>query len=138
LGTKKRDAKAFRQIPYLIPIAWQATAMEPCKTIYAELEALEGESVPTLSFLPGFPAADFADCGATVVAYGATQADAARAADAVAARVMASEAAFKGRVYLPDEGVREAMALSQGASKPIVIADTQDNPGAGGDSDTMG
>jgi microcystin degradation protein MlrC len=138
LGTKKRDAKAFRQIPYLIPIAWQATAMEPCKTIYAELEALEGESVPTLSFLPGFPAADFADCGATVVAYGTTQADADRAADAVAARVMASEAAFKGRVYQPDEGVREAMALSAGASKPIVIADTQDNPGAGGDSDTMG
>lgn len=138
LGTTKRDAKAFRQIPYLIPIAWQATAMEPCKTIYAELAALEGESVPTLSFLPGFPAADFPDCGATVIAYGATQADADRAADAVAARVMASEEAFKGRVYQPDEGVREAMALSQGASKPIVIADTQDNPGAGGDSDTMG
>lgn len=138
LGTTKRDAKAFRQVPYLIPIAWQATAMEPCKTIYAELEALEGESVPPLSFLPGFPAADFPDCGATVIAYGATQADADRAADAVAARVMASEAAFKGRVYQPDEGVREAMSLSQGASKPIVIADTQDNPGAGGDSDTMG
>jgi microcystin degradation protein MlrC len=86
LNTPQRDAKAFRQIPYLIPIAWQATAMEPCKTIYAELEALEGESVPTLSFLPGFPAADFADCGATVVAYGATQGDADRAADAVTAR----------------------------------------------------
>jgi len=138
LGTSERDAKAFRQIPYLIPIAWQATAMEPCRTIYAELEALENESVPTLSFLPGFPAADFADCGATVVAYGATQAEADRAADAVTARVMASEAAFKGRVYQPDEGVREAMALAAKASKPIVISDTQDNPGAGGDSDTMG
>lgn len=138
LGKTQRDAKAFRQIPYLIPIAWQATAMEPCKTIYAEMSALEGESVPTLSFLPGFPAADFADCGATVVAYGATQADADTAADAVVARVMASEAAFKGRVFQPDEGVREAMALSAQARKPIVIADTQDNPGAGGDSDTMG
>jgi microcystin degradation protein MlrC len=138
LNTPQRDAKAFRQIPYLIPIAWQATAMEPCKTIYAELEALEGESVPTLSFLPGFPAADFADCGATVVAYGATQGDADRAADAVTARVMASEAAFKGRVYQPDEGVREAIALATRATKPIVISDTQDNPGAGGDSDTMG
>jgi microcystin degradation protein MlrC len=138
IGATQRDAKAFRQIPYLIPIAWQATAMEPCATIYAELVALEGESVPTLSFLPGFPAADFADCGATVVAYGATQGDADRAADAVAARVMASEAAFNGKVFQPDEGVREAMALAEGATKPIVIADTQDNPGAGGDSDTMG
>lgn len=138
IGRQERHAKAFRQIPYLIPIAWQATAMEPCKTIYGELAALENESVPTLSFLPGFPAADFPDCGPTVVAYGATQADADRAADAVAARVLASEAAFNGRVFQPEDGVREAMRLARGATKPVVISDTQDNPGAGGDSDTMG
>jgi microcystin degradation protein MlrC len=34
--------------------------------------------------------------------------------------------------------VRLAMALAKSAKKPIVIADTQDNPGAGGDSDTTG
>ncbi len=136
--TGARPAKAFRQVPYLIPIAWQATAMEPCRTIYAELAALEGEAVPTLSFLPGFPAADFPDCGATVLAYGATQADADHAADAVLARVMASEAAFKGRVFSPEDGVAEAMRLAGTATKPVVISDTQDNPGAGGDSDTMG
>lgn len=136
--TGARPAKAFRQVPYLIPIAWQATAMEPCRTIYAELAALEGEAVPTLSFLPGFPAADFPDCGATVLAYGATQADADRAADAVLARVMASEAAFKGRVFSPEDGVAEAMRLAGTATKPVVISDTQDNPGAGGDSDTIG
>jgi len=138
LGKAERPAKAFRQIPYLIPIAWQATAMEPCRTIYAELAALEGEAVPTLSFLPGFPAADFPDCGATVLAYGATQEHADSAADAVMARVMKSEAAFNGRVFDPDAGVREAMRLAVSATKPIVISDTQDNPGAGGDSDTMG
>lgn len=138
VGTEARPAKAFRQVPYLIPIAWQATAMEPCRTIYAELAALEGPAVPTLSFLPGFPAADFPDCGATVLAYGATQADADRAADAVLARVMASEAAFQGRVFSPDDGVAEAMRLAETATKPVVISDTQDNPGAGGDSDTMG
>ena len=138
IETGARPAKAFRQVPYLIPIAWQATAMEPCRTIYAELAALEGEAVPTLSFLPGFPAADFPDCGATVLAYGATQADADHAADAVLARVMASEAAFKGRVFSPEDGVAEAMRLAGTATKPVVISDTQDNPGAGGDSDTMG
>jgi microcystin degradation protein MlrC len=30
------------------------------------------------------------------------------------------------------------MELAESATKPIVIADTQDNPGAGGDSDTTG
>ena len=138
LATGKRPAKAFRQIPYLIPIAWQATAMEPCRSIYAELAAWEGETVPSLSFLPGFPAADFPDCGPTVVAYGTTQAQADAAADAIARRVIASEADFKGKVFDPDAGVREAMRLAASATKPIVISDTQDNPGAGGDSDTMG
>ena len=40
-------------------------------------------AVPTLSFAPGFPAADFGDCGPSVFAYGATQADADAAADKV-------------------------------------------------------
>ena len=30
------------------------------------------------------------------------------------------------------------MELAKSATRPIVIADTQDNPGAGGDSDTTG
>jgi microcystin degradation protein MlrC len=45
---------------------------------------------------------------------------------------------FDGRIYSPDEGVQLAMELAKSASKPIIIADTQDNPGAGGDSDTTG
>jgi microcystin degradation protein MlrC len=138
LETGRRDYRAFRQIPYLIPIAWQATAMEPCRTIYARLAALEGNGVPSLSFLPGFPAADFPDCGASVVAYGTSQVAADTAADEIASLVAASEGAFRGRVYSPDEGVREAMRLAETANRPVVISDTQDNPGAGGDSDTMG
>ena len=138
IGAAGRHAKAFRQLPFLIPIAWQATATEPCRTIYARRDALEGGAVPTISFLPGFPAADFPDCGPSVVAYGATQADADAAADDLAGLVVASEDAFRGRVWSPDEGVREAMRIAEAASKPVVISDTQDNPGAGGDSDTMG
>jgi microcystin degradation protein MlrC len=38
----------------------------------------------------------------------------------------------------PEAAVREAMRISAGASRPVVIADTQDNPGGGGDSDTTG
>src|SRR5207344_1613439 len=45
---------------------------------------------------------------------------------------------FDGKIWSPDDGVRHAMELAKSAAKPIVIADTQDNPGAGGDSDTTG
>jgi microcystin degradation protein MlrC len=94
--------------------------------------------VPTLSFAPGFPAADFPDCGPSVFAYARTQADADAAADNIAALVIGHENDFDGRIFTADEGVRHAMELAKHAVKPIVIADTQDNPGAGGDSDTTG
>src|ERR1700681_3271137 len=52
--------------------------------------------------------------------------------------IIGHENDFDGRIFTPDEGVRHAMELATRASKPIVIADTQDNPGVGGDSDTTG
>src|SRR3954468_6606838 len=138
LKTGQRFAKAFRQLPFLIAISWQCTNDQPTKGIYEKLAALESEAVPTLSFAPGFPAADFRDCGPSVFAYGRTQADADAAADKLAALVESHEDDFDGRIYSPDDGVRLAMELAKSASKPVVIADTQDNPGAGGDSDTTG
>ena len=128
-----RPAKAWRQVPYLLPIAWQCTDLQPARGLYQRLAALETDWPMTLNM--GFPAADFADCGATVLAYGA-QAEA--QADALLADILAAEAGFKGRVYAPEDGVAEALRLAQGASRPVILADTQDNPGAGGDSDTMG
>ncbi|MGB3864111.1 MAG: M81 family metallopeptidase [Xanthobacteraceae bacterium] len=138
LESKQRFAKAFRQLPFLIPISWQCTFDQPCKSIYQKLAALENDAVPTLSFAPGFPAADFPGCSPTVFAYGRTQADANAAADAVAQLVVGHENDFDGKIYSPDEGVLHAMELAKTARKPVVIADTQDNPGAGGDSDTTG
>src|SRR5579871_1440472 len=138
LRSKQRLAKAFRQLPFLIPISWQCTNDQPTKGIYEKLAALQSEAVPTLSFAPGFPAADFADCGASVSAYGRTQADADAAADRIVEVIEGHEDDFDGKIYSPDEGVQLAMALAKTASKPIIIADTQDNPGAGGDSDTTG
>jgi microcystin degradation protein MlrC len=38
----------------------------------------------------------------------------------------------------PDDAVIEAMQLAQSATKPVVVADTQDNPGCGGSGDTVG
>lgn len=138
LKSKTRFAKAFRQLPFLIPISWQCTNDQPTRGIYEKLAALESDDVPTLSFAPGFPAADFAHCGPSVFAYGRTQADADAAADRIVALVEGHEDDFDGRIYSPDDGVRLAMELAKTAKKPIIIADTQDNPGAGGDSDTTG
>ena len=138
LRSRQRFAKAFRQLPFLIPLSWQCTHDQPTKGIYQQLAAMESDAVQTLSFAPGFPAADFPGCGPSVFAYGRTQADADAAADTLAALIESHEDDFDGRIFTPDEGVRHAMELATRAAKPIVIADTQDNPGAGGDSDTTG
>src|SRR5258708_5754519 len=62
LKTKARFAKAFRQLPFLIPISWQCTNDQPTKGIYQKLSALQSDAVLTLSFAPGFPAAGVMDC----------------------------------------------------------------------------
>jgi microcystin degradation protein MlrC len=74
------------------------------------------------------------------VAYGETQADADAAADRLAASYEAAAPAFlKNEAYDPDAAVAEALSRAAGAGRgPVVIADTQDNPGAGGVSATTG
>ena len=54
LRGRQKLAKAFRQLPFLIPISWQCTNDQPGKSIYQKLAALQGDAVPTLSFAPGF------------------------------------------------------------------------------------
>ncbi|HWQ37275.1 MAG TPA: M81 family metallopeptidase [Burkholderiales bacterium] len=133
-----RPKVVARRVPFLIPLHAQSTMLEPACGIYAELARLEGPGVAALSFTPGFPAADFPECGPVTFAYADDPAAAERAADRLRAIVEEAEADFDAPVFEADECVRRAMALAQRATRPVVIADTQDNPGAGGDSDTTG
>ena len=56
------------------------------------------------------------------------------AVDRLAAAFAAAEPRFAGRLWRPDEAVAHAMARRA----PVILADTQDNPGGGGSSDTTG
>lgn len=131
-------ASAFRRIPFLVPIAWQSTRTETGRSLYHLVAELEDGEVKSTSFFFGFPAADFPGCGPTVICYGETQAETDRAADLIEAAVMAAEPELAGTSFDPDAGVIEAMRIAQTTTRPVVIADTQDNPGAGGDSNTTG
>ena len=75
---------------------------------------------------------------AAIAAYADTQAKADAAADAFTAHVNARESDFVQDLLPAAEAVAEAKRLALGARKPIVIADTQDNPGGGGHGDTTG
>jgi len=128
----KRPECGFHQIDYLTGIPSQCSFIEPCKGIYEELARLEQQTGAVLSFTPGFPMADFAECGMAVFGYGAPDA-VARLRGAVAD----AEKDFALELHAAPDAVRRAR--SRGApGSPVVLADTQDNPGAGGNGDTTG
>ena len=129
---------AARRLPFLIPINGMCTMLEPARGMYAALEELEGAGAVSLSFAPGFPAADFPECGPVIWGYGADAQAVEAAVQTLYDRMLADEAAWEVPFLSPDDAVREAMHLARDATRPVVIADTQDNPGAGGDSNTMG
>ncbi|KOQ53156.1 microcystin degradation protein MlrC, partial [Achromobacter xylosoxidans] len=128
-----------RRLPFLIPINGMCTMLQPSQGVYEELERLERTpGVASISFAPGFPAADFPECGPVVWAYG-TDADAVeRVTEALYQRVLELEPQWSPDFLAPADAVKRAQALAAGASRPVVIADTQDNPGAGGDANTTG
>jgi len=84
----------------------------------------------------GFPPADIYHAGPSLVAYAGTQEDADKAADALLQILIDAENDFDDALVSPQAAVTEAMAHS--GPKPIVIADAQDNAGAGASSDTTG
>lgn len=138
LAAGEKPKKAFRQVPFLIPLTAQCTLIDPARSIYARLGEVERDTGATLSFAAGFPAADIADCGPSVFGYAAQARQASRAVDALADLVEASEGAFDPGLVTAEEGVRRAIAMTAPGGPPVVLADTQDNPGAGGNGDTVG
>ena len=133
-------AKVIRKIPFLIPLTFQCTMVEPSKSIIkaAEISESSHKDILTLSYLAGFPPSDQYWCGPSVVCHGYNQNAVDEAASGVAEKIEKLEPAFAEEELLPDAAVKKAMALAKTAEKPVVIADTQDNPGAGGTCDTTG
>ena len=136
-ATGKPLYKAMRTFDFLTSINSQCSFIEPCKSIYEFLSDLEVKHNVLLSFTPGFPMADIAECGMAVMAYGTDKNAVDRALEELYRRIKDAEKDFALELYDPDEAVKRAM-IGGAVGLPVVIADTQDNPGAGGNGDTTG
>jgi microcystin degradation protein MlrC len=134
MALRRKEALYWRRLPFLIPLNAQSTWLEPAKSQYESLIADDKKFGTIGSFCMGFPAADIAECGAVVWSYGK------RAFEATDLLYQRANQPKIWEVALPeaDAAVEQALALAEQSSKPIIIADTQDNPGAGGDSNTTG
>ena len=124
-------AKAYRQVDLLLPITAQSTEFAPARDIYAGLAELD---VLTADIAMGFPPADIPDCGPSIFAFDQNPEKARAAVDRIAAQILNAEHAFDDRL----EPVQDCVAHALTLPSPVVIADPQDNPGAGGTGDTTG
>lgn len=126
-------AKAMRQAPFLVPLCAQHTGSSPCRELYGLLPA---DGPVSSDIAMGFPLADIRDAGVSVVAHAPGQAEADREADRLLGAIVGAEAGFDSGLVPAADAVRDAMRDDGG--KPVVIADVQDNSGAGATSDTTG
>lgn len=131
----------MRRPDFLIPLNWGCTLVEPAGALYGmlpEIEEKSGAGLRIISFATGFPMADIPEVGPAVFACGKDRGATEAAVEAMVQAIQAAEPEFAGRIWQADEAVAEAMRIARGARRPVILADTQDNSGAGGPSDTTG
>jgi microcystin degradation protein MlrC len=130
--------KAYRKTDFLIPLNWGCTLIEPAKSLYDYLPSLISDTTPAVAFACGFHLSDIHNVGPAVVAYGKTQKAAGQAADKMLNEINAKESLFSGKIWNADDAVVKAQRVVASKGGPVVLADTQDNPGGGGPGDTTG
>lgn len=138
LARGRPTARVLRKIPFLLSLNAQCTLLEPSRSIVAQSVALHGTDVLTVAYAAGFPPSDLYWCGPAVAVHGYDERAVHAAADALERTIVAREADFAHKNYTADEAVRTAMDIARRARRPVILADTQDNPGCGGTGDTTG
>ncbi len=133
---RPRLVRAHRQLDFVIPLTWQCTLLAPMRELMARAIEATRDSIVALELVPGFPLADVADVGPCVFGYG-EDASVGRVVDELAEAVAASEAQFAGRLWSIGDAVERALSIANVGLGPVILVDTQDNPGAGGNADTM-
>jgi len=130
-------ASYLEQVDYLIPLTSQSTLVEPMQSLMHTAEAAEIAPLQSLGVLPGFPAADVADCGPSVYGCGADAFIVATTVRQLAAELRSREHEFALDLYTIEQAIAEVGRVPPKRGRPAILADTQDNPGAGGNADTM-
>lgn len=136
IGHDARPAMAFRQAPFLVPLPAQHTGADPASALYAGLASFDQTPESFAEIAMGFTAGDTPHTGVSIIACAPSPERADDIADQLLAKVLASENQFDTELLSAEAAVAEAMSMT--ADRPVVIADVQDNPGAGGTSDTTG
>lgn len=127
--------KAWVRVPILLPGEKTSTRVEPAKSLYGRLPAVESrDGVTDAAIWIGYAWADEPRCHATVVVSGTDESVVAVEAAQLADEFwrVRDEFVFVGPPGSLEDGVAAALAATE---KPYLISDSGDNPGAGGTGD---
>lgn len=129
-------ARIYTPLPFLIPLTSQCTLIEPMRSLMELAWTLEREPIVSLFLAPGFPAADVPECGPAIFGYARDANALNQAAATLETAVRAQERQFAPDLISIPAAVRLAHEFPVSRGRPLILADTQDNPGAGGNADT--
>ncbi|MEZ5723695.1 MAG: M81 family metallopeptidase [Paracoccaceae bacterium] len=121
-------------VPLLLQGERSSTVDEPARGLYAALPALEGPGVWRSDLMIGYVWADEPRATAAAIVTGTDRAAASAAAERIAADFWAARDAFRfGPVTGP---LDEMLALAKSSpTRPVILADSGDNPTGGGVGD---
>jgi microcystin degradation protein MlrC len=137
LRRRPARCKWHGSLPFLIPLTSQCTLVDPMRALTEEVQRLERDPVVSLSFTPGFPAADVFECGPAIFGIGRDETALRRTCRDLEQAVLAREHEFALDLMDISSAVRLAREFPVPRGRPLILADTQDNPGGGGTADTM-
>jgi len=130
-----RPVQAMETPPMLIQISRQHTAVEPARSLYADLETvLTWPGIVSASVAMGFYYADVPEMGMAFLAVAdGDVALAERAAKWMSERAWERRAEYVGQLPSPEAAVKYAIGAPK---KPVVLMDVGDNVGAGSPGDS--
>lgn len=126
-----------QRIDFLVPTISGSTMSGPGQQAYGMLQPITGSGA-VVSIAMAFPASDVEECQPCVFGFGADANALAAEVQKVATTIHGLEAEFRLDAFSAADALDEAIQSVEAGHVPVVIADTQDNPGAGGDATTTG
>ncbi len=132
-----KPTTAWGNVPMLPHVMRQGSADEPNKSLQARAQAMEAEGALCASLFVGFPHADIANAGLSVVV--TTDNDLAlaeRYRDELLQAAWEQREAFVYKLEKLEDSVARAKAMPASGKGPVILLDHYDNAASGGPMDT--
>lgn len=135
LNGKTNPKQVLVQVPLSISIEQQLTKNEPCKSLYQYADQLAAEKgILSLSIQHGFPYADVAEMGTSIIVIADGDEDLAmKTAKKLEAYILERRDTFVGA----KNDIPSSLKMIKDSEKPVLLLDMGDNVGGGGPANNI-